>query len=104
MVESVKAKVERSIFSIKKGTILSGLIPRLKLPHEPLFAKIDEQIAERKSSPSPFSFDILLKNNWGLAPFLFKNKKVERNRKWGLAPIIGTNYLAPIIFKIRRFS
>jgi len=95
MVESVKAKAERSIFSIKKGTILSDLIPSLKLPHEPLFAKIDEQIVERKSSPSPFSFDILLKNNWCQAPFLFKNKKVERNRKWGLAPII---------FKIWRFS
>jgi hypothetical protein len=60
MVESVKAKAERSIFSIKKGTILSDLIPRLKLPHEPLCAKIDEQIVERKSSLSPFSFDILL--------------------------------------------
>jgi len=48
MVESVKAKAERSVFSIKKGTILSDLIPRLKLPHEPLFAKIDEQIVERK--------------------------------------------------------
>jgi len=48
MVESVKAKAERSIFSIKKGTILSDLIPRLKLPHEPLFARIDEQIVERK--------------------------------------------------------
>ena len=95
MVESVKAKAERSIFSIKKGTILSDLIPRLKLPREPLFAKIDEQIVERKNSLSPFFFDILLKNNWGQAPFLFKNKKVERNRKWGLAPII---------FKIRRFS
>ena len=81
MVESVKAKAERSIFSNKKGTILSDLIPRLKLPHESLFAKIDEQIVERKNSLSPFSFD--------------KNKKVERNRKWGLAPII---------FKIRRFS
>jgi hypothetical protein len=42
MVESVKAKAERSFFSIKKGTILSDLIPRLKLPHEPLCAKIDE--------------------------------------------------------------
>ena len=61
MVESVKAKAERSIFSIKKGIILSDLIPRLKLPYEPLFAKIDEQIVERKSSLSPFSFDILLK-------------------------------------------
>lgn len=95
MVESVKAKAEKSIFLIKKGTILSDLIPHLKLPYEPLFAKIDEQIVERKSSLSPFSFNILLKNNWGQAPFLFKNKKVERNRKWGQAPII---------FKIRRFS
>ncbi len=48
MVESVKAKAERSIFSNKKGTILSDLIPHLKLPHEPLFAKIDEQIVKRK--------------------------------------------------------
>ncbi len=95
MVESVKAKAERFIFSIKKGTILSDLILRLKLPHEPLFARIDEQVVERKNSLSLFSFDILLKNNWCQAPFLFKNKKVERNRKWGLAPII---------FKIRRFS
>ncbi len=95
MVESAKAKAERSIFSIKKVIILFDLIPRLKLPHELLFAKIDEQIVERKSSLSPFSFDILLKNNWGQAPFLFKNKKMERNRKWGLAPII---------FEKRRFS
>ncbi len=95
MVESVKAKAEKSIFSIKKVTILFDLIPRLKLPYELLFARIDEQIVERKSSLFPFSFDILLKNNWGQAPFLFKNKKVERNRKWGVAPII---------FKIRRFS
>jgi len=62
MVESVKAKAERSIFSIKKGTILSDLIPRLKLPHAPLFAKTDEQKVERK------------------------RKKMEKNRKWGLAP------------------
>ncbi len=79
MVESVKATAERSIFSIKKGTILSDLIPRLKLPREPLFARIDEQIVERKSSLSPFSFDILLK----------------RSRKKGTVPIF---------FKIRRFS
>ncbi len=79
MVESVKAKAERSIFSIKKGTILSDLIPRLKLPYKPLFAKIDEQIVERKSSLSPFSFDILLK----------KSRKKET---------------VPIFFKIRRFS
>ncbi len=63
MVESVKAEVEGSIFSIKKGTILSDLIPRLKLPQEPLFVRIDEQIVERKSSLSPFSFDILLKKS-----------------------------------------
>jgi len=79
MVESVKAKAERSIFSIKKSTILSDLISRLKLPHEPLFAKIDEQTVERKSSLSPFSFDILLKNS----------RKKEK---------------VPIFFEIRRFS
>lgn len=82
MVESVKAKAERSIFSIKKGTILPDLIPRLKLPHEPCFAKIEEQIGERKSSLSPFSFDILLKksrkkNNWGLSPKIKKWKEIE---------------------------
>ena len=60
MVESVKAKAERSIFSIKKGTILSDLIPRLKLPHEPLFAKIDEQIVERKSRQKMGTGPILL--------------------------------------------
>ncbi len=79
MVESVKAKAETSIFSIKKGTILSDLIPRLKLPHEPLFAKIDEQIVERRSSLPPFSFGILLK----------RSRKKEA---------------VPIFFKIRRFS
>ncbi len=79
MVESVKAKAERSIFSIKKVTILFDLIPGLKLPHESLFAKINEQIVERKSSLSPFSFDILLK----------------KSRKKGTVPIF---------FKIRRFS
>jgi hypothetical protein len=79
MVESVKAKAERSIFSIKKDTILSGLIPWVTLPYESLFAKIDEQIVERKSSLSPFSFDILLK----------KSRKKET---------------APIFIKIRRFS
>ncbi len=63
MVESVKAKAERSIFSIKKVIILFDLIPRLKLPHELLFAKIDEQIGERKRGQSPFSFDMLLKKS-----------------------------------------
>jgi len=82
MVESVKAKAERSIFSIKKDTILSGLIPRLKLPYDPPLAKIDEQIVERKWGQSPFSFDILLKRKIiGAWPQLFF-----------------------IFFKIRRFS
>ena len=45
MVESVKAKAEMSIFSIKKVKILFDLIPLFKLPYEPLFAKIEEQIA-----------------------------------------------------------
>jgi len=48
MVESAKIKAEDSVFSIKKGIILSDLIPRLKLPHEPPFAKLGEQIVERK--------------------------------------------------------
>jgi len=48
MVESVKIWAEDSVFSIKKGIILSDLIPRLKLPHEPPFAKLGEQIEERK--------------------------------------------------------
>ena len=48
MVESVKVKAEGSIFSIKKGTILSDLIPRLKLSRAPLFAWNDEKIVERK--------------------------------------------------------
>ena len=92
MVESVKAKAERSIFSIKKGTILSGLIPRLKLPHEPLFAKIDKQIVERKSSLSPFSFDILL-----------RRKIIGANKIIGAWPHFFKETGA-IIFKIRRFS
>lgn len=48
MVESVNVKAERSVFSIKKGKILSDLIPHLKLPHKPLFANIEEQLVERK--------------------------------------------------------
>jgi hypothetical protein len=85
MVDSVKAKAKRSIFSIKKGTILSDLIPRLKLPPVPLFARIDEQIVERKSSLSLFSFDILLKNNWGQAPFLIIGARphfYSKIKKW----------------------
>jgi len=78
MVESVKVRAEGSIFSIKKGIILSDLIPHLKLIHEPLFAKIDEQIVERKRGQSPFSFDM---------PF-------KKSRKMGTVPIF---------FKIRRF-
>jgi hypothetical protein len=61
MVESVNVKAEGSVFSIKKGTILSGLIPHLKLPHEPLFAKIEEQIVETKRGQAPF-FYIFLRN------------------------------------------
>jgi len=64
MVESVKVKAEGSIFSIEKGTIISDLIPRLKLPHAPLFAKIDEQIVERKREKNgawPHFFTIFFK-------------------------------------------
>jgi len=68
MVESVKAKAERSIFSIKKGTILSDLIPRLMLPHEPLFARIDEQT---KNGDRPHFLNIFfrIREKWGLSPF-----------------------------------
>jgi hypothetical protein len=48
MVESVNAKTEGSVFSIKKGKIPSGLIPHLKLPHEPFLGNIEDKIAERK--------------------------------------------------------
>jgi hypothetical protein len=48
MVESVKVKAEWSVFSVKKDTIFSALIPRFKLLPESLFAKIDEQKVERK--------------------------------------------------------
>lgn len=81
MVESVKAKAERSIFSIKKGTILSDLIPRLKLPPEPLFAKIDEQIEKMGTGPIILTFFSRIREKWGLSPFF-----------------------SPIFFKIRRFS
>jgi hypothetical protein len=61
MVESVNVKAEGSVFSIKKGAILSGLIPHLKLPHEPLFAKIEEQIEETKRG-RPHFFTFFLRN------------------------------------------
>ncbi len=100
MVESVKAKAERSIFSIKKGTILSDLIPRLKLPHEPLFAKIEEQIVERKSSLSPFSFDILVKRKIiGAWPHFYSKIKKWKEIENGAWPQFFF-----IFFKIRRFS
>ncbi len=51
MVESVNVKAEGSVFSIKKGKILSGLIPHLKLPYKPLSADIEDQIVERKKEP-----------------------------------------------------
>ena len=45
MAESVKVKAEGSVFSVKKGTLLSDVIPRLKLSKEPLFARIEGQLA-----------------------------------------------------------
>jgi len=45
MAESVKVRAEGSVFSVKKGTLLSDVIPRLKLSKEPLFARIDGQLA-----------------------------------------------------------
>ena len=93
MVESVKAKAERSIFSIKKGTILSDLIPRLKLPDEPLFAKIDEQIVERKSSLPPFSFDILLKRKIiGARPHFYSKIKKWKEIENGAWPQLFLRY------------
>ncbi len=50
MVESVKVKVEGSIFSIKKRTILSDFITRLELSHASLSAKIDGQIEKNGDS------------------------------------------------------
>jgi len=46
MAESVKVRAEGSVYSVKKGTFLSEVIPRLKLSKEPLFARIDGQLAE----------------------------------------------------------
>jgi hypothetical protein len=40
MVETVKGRFEGSVFSIKKGTSLSDLIPCLKLSRNPFFAKM----------------------------------------------------------------
>lgn len=40
MAEPVKVKVEGSVFSVKKGTLLSDVLPRLKLSLKPLLAKI----------------------------------------------------------------
>ena len=45
MAESVKVRAEGSVFSVKKGTLLSEIIPRLKLSGEPLLARIDGQLA-----------------------------------------------------------
>ncbi len=44
MVESVKAKGERSVFSVEKGTALPDYISRLKLFHKSLLARIDEKM------------------------------------------------------------
>ncbi len=61
MVELVKVKAEGSILSIKQGIILSDLIPRLQLPHEPLLAKIDEKIVERKRGQKKGTVPIFFK-------------------------------------------
>jgi hypothetical protein len=64
MVESVNVKAEASVFSIKKGKILSGLIPHFKLLHEPLFGNIEDKIAERKRKkmgPGPIFLSIFLR-------------------------------------------
>jgi hypothetical protein len=44
MVESVKVKRERSVFSVEKGTALPDFISRLKLSHKSLLARIDEKV------------------------------------------------------------
>ncbi len=44
MVELVKITIEGSTFSAEKGTLLSDFIPRLKLDHKPLLAKIDGRV------------------------------------------------------------
>lgn len=44
MAEPVKVKVEGSVFSVKKGTLLSDVLPRLKLSRKPLLAKVDGKI------------------------------------------------------------
>jgi hypothetical protein len=72
MVELVNVKAGRFVFSIKKGKILSGLIPHLKLPHESFLADVEDKITERKRGRSPFSFEIYLKKHEirGQSPFL----------------------------------
>ncbi len=46
MAELVKVTVEDSIFSIKKGTSLSKLIPKLKLSQKPVLAKMNGEIVD----------------------------------------------------------
>lgn len=46
MPRLIKIKIEGSVFSIKKGTSLSRLLPRLELAQEPLLAKIDGEIGD----------------------------------------------------------
>jgi hypothetical protein len=73
MVESVKLKAKGSVFSIKKDTALSDLIPRLKLCHELVFIKINEKIVERKIKEA--------KRKWDLSPFYtFLFFKIRRFR------------------------
>ncbi len=44
MAEPVKVKVEGSVFSVKKGTLFSDLLPRLKLSLKPLLTKVNGEI------------------------------------------------------------
>jgi hypothetical protein len=44
MVESVKVKGERSVFSVEKGISLPDYISRLKLSCKSLLASIDEKM------------------------------------------------------------
>ncbi|NOR54441.1 MAG: hypothetical protein GQ536_10210 [Candidatus Aminicenantes bacterium] len=44
MVESVKVKRERSVFSVEKGTALPDYISRLKLSYKSLLVRIDEKM------------------------------------------------------------
>jgi len=44
MVDSIKIRVEASILSVKRGTLLKDVLPLLKLGRKPLLAKVDGDI------------------------------------------------------------